>query len=209
MSDPADAAPPSGAFGPRSRYSLVAIVLHWLIAALILANIGVGWRMSGLKGLAQFELFQLHKSIGVTVLLLSLLRIAWRLVNKPPRHATALTPVEQRASSIVHGLLYAFILAVPLTGWVVVSASAYNLPTVLFGVAPWPHLAFVHDLPTALRKLIDTRVGALHQWLAWSMLALAGVHAAAALKHHLWDRDDVLARMAPLPRRRPALNPEV
>jgi len=180
-----------------SRYSSVAILLHWTIAALILLNIWYGWRMSGLKGMAQFELFQLHKSIGITVLLLSIVRLGWRLIHPAPPYPAIMTPIERLAACAMHWVLYGFMIVLPLTGWIIVSASAYNLPTVLFKTVPWPHLGFIHDLPMAARLTIDTRFATIHEWLAWSLLALAAFHAAAALKHHFWNRDDVLSRMLP------------
>jgi len=187
-----------------ARYSAVAMLLHWLIAALIFTNIWYGWRMGQVKGLAQFELFQLHKSIGVSVLLLCLLRLGWRLIAAPPPLPASLTRVERVIASATHWILYGFMIVLPLTGWVVVSASPYNLPTLLFKTVPWPHLAFIHDLPMMTRKLIEDGVGDVHEWLAWSLLALAGLHVAAAIKHLVWDRDDVAARMLPFLRRRGA-----
>lgn len=194
----------------RTRYSSVAILLHWLIAALIFTNIWYGWRMGRAEGLAKFELFQLHKSIGVTVLLLTLARLVWRLVSPPPAYPTSMTAAERFAASAAHWLLYGFMIVLPLTGWIVVSASLYNLPTLLFKTMPWPHIGFVHDLPMATRKLVEDRVGDIHALMAWSLLALAAFHVAAAIKHHIWDRDDIVARMLPLLRRRkPAMNSEI
>ena len=97
-----------------------------------------------------------------------------------------------------HWGFYVAMIVLPLTGWVIVSASPYNLPTMLFKTVPWPHLGFVHDLPMASRKLLDTNVGAFHVYLAWSLLALVALHVAAPL----FDRDEVLERMLPLVRRR-------
>ena len=188
----------------RTRYSTVAIALHWLIAALILANIALGWRMNRIEGLTKFELFQLHKSIGITVLLLSLIRLGWRLANPPPPLPADLSRFERIGALLSHWSFYVAMIALPLSGWVIVSASPYNLPTVLFKTVPWPHLGFVHDLPMATRKLLDANVGEFHAYLAWSLLALVALHVAAALKHHFFDRDEVLHRMLPLVRRRRA-----
>ncbi len=186
----------------RTHYSAIAISFHWLIAILIFANIWLGWRMSQLKGLAMFELFQLHKSIGITVLLLSVLRLGWRLVNPGPAHPSHMSRGERLAATAAHWLLYSFMILLPLTGWIIVSASLYNLPTLLFKTVPWPHIGMVHNLPIGTRKTVEDQVGVVHEWLAWTLLALAVFHVAAALKHHLIDRDDVLTRMLPLLRRR-------
>ena len=176
---------------------------HWLIAIFIFANIWLGWWMSRLKGLAMFELFQLHKSIGITVLLLSVLRLGWRLINPAPAYPAHMSRSERLAATAVHWLLYGFMILLPLTGWIIVSASLYNLPTLLFKTVPWPHIGFVHNLPSGTRKMVEDQIGAIHESLAWTLLALAAFHVAAALKHHLVDRDDVLTRMLPLLRRRP------
>ncbi|MBV8683738.1 MAG: cytochrome b [Caulobacteraceae bacterium] len=191
--------------GHRTRYSTIAIGLHWLIAILIFSNIWFGWRMSHLNGLAKFELFQLHKSVGITVLLLSLLRLGWRLLNPAPPYPAHMSRGDKLTATSVHWLLYAFMIVQPLTGWIVVSASLYNLPTLLYKTVPWPHMGFVHNLPIATRKIVEHQVGTVHEWLAWTFLALALFHVAAALKHQFWDHDDVLARMLPLVRRRPSI----
>lgn len=196
----------------RTRYSAVAMLLHWLIAALLFANIWYGWRMGQLKGLARYELFQLHKSIGISVLILSLVRLGWRLVAAPPPLPTSMTRFERIAAGATHWLLYGLMIVLPLTGWVIVSASPYNLPTVLFRIDSlrWPHLALIHDLPIVTRKLIEDQVGDIHEWLAWSLLALAALHIAAAIKHLVWDRDDVAARMVPfLPRQGASISSEI
>ncbi len=186
----------------RSRYASVAIALHWLIAVAILTNLWLGWCMGHAEGMDQFRLFQLHKSVGITVLLLAIVRIAWRLSHRPPPYPAGMTPFERRAAGGLHALFYLLMLALPLSGWVIVSASAYNLPTLLFGAVPWPHIAPVHDLPAASRQLVEDRTRTAHMWLAWLFLALIALHVAAALKHHFHDRDDVLARMLPRLRRR-------
>lgn len=184
-----------------SRYSAGAIGLHWLIAAAILYNEWLGWRMAHTDGFAQFKLFQLHKSVGISVLLLSVARLAWRLTHRPPSHPVHMSANERRIAAAAHWAFYAMMFVLPLTGWVVVSASSYNLPTLLYGTVPWPHVGLIHALPAGTRKLVDARVGVTHVWLAWTLLALVGLHVAAALKHHLFDRDDVLARMLPRLRR--------
>lgn len=191
-----------------ARYSAVAMALHWLIAGLILANIWFGWRMGQLGGLTRFETFQLHKSIGVTVLLLGVARVGWRIAKPPPAPAAGLTVRERQVSRAVHLALYGLMIVLPVTGWVIVSASAYNLPTLLYGVVPWPHIGPVHDLSPALRRGVDARVSVVHAYLAWSLAALAALHVAAVLKHGLVDRDGVMHRMLPRLRRKPHPAPE-
>ncbi|MFA6605555.1 MAG: cytochrome b/b6 domain-containing protein [Sphingomonas sp.] len=133
----------------RTRYSAIAILLHWAIAALILANLLLGWRMGYLKGLAQFDMFQLHKSIGITVLLLSVARLGWRMLNPPPPLLISMKTWERRAAGTTHWLFYGLMIGMPLTGWAMVSVSAYNIPTLLWKTVPWPHIGFLHTLDAA------------------------------------------------------------
>lgn len=193
-------ADPSGSAAPE-RYKLVAIAFHWIIAGLVLVNIWFGWHMSGLKGLAQFELFQMHKSVGITVLVLTAGRLGWRLLHRTPALPESVSPAQRRIASWVHGLLYGLTVVLPLTGWIVVSASAYNLPTVLYGLVPWPHISPIHSLSDANRKIVEHAFSGGHAWLAWSLAVLAALHVGAALEHQFWSRDGVLMRMVPSWRR--------
>jgi cytochrome b561 len=182
---------------PASRYTVPAIALHWTIAVLIFANLYLGLRSESLRGLAKFEVLQLHKSIGITVLALSLARLAWRLAHRPPPYPPTMKRWEAVAAGAVHWAFYGLIIGLPLLGWVVVSASPTNIPTLLYKTVPWPHLGFVHDLPMATRRGVEDAAAGTHAVLAFIAMALLAVHIAAALKHQFWTRDGVLYRMAP------------
>ena len=179
------------------RYTTVAIIFHWLIAALIFTNLVLGWRMGSAEGMSRFTLFQLHKSVGITVLALSVLRLGWRLLNPPPPYPATMTRWERAAAHAVHLTFYLLMIGMPITGWVIVSASALNIPTLLYGVVPLPHIGVVHDLPLASRHAIETGVGTSHVLLAYLFAGLIALHVAAALKHQLVERDAVLWRMLP------------
>ncbi len=183
------------------RYSAVAILLHWAIALLVLALVGLGLYMTSLPpgSAAQFSLYQWHKSLGITVLLLTLARIAWRLSHPVPALPATLKPWERLAARGTHVGLYALMLAIPLTGWALVSASPWNLPTILYGVIPWPHLPVLSTLED--KAGAEAVLEQVHGLLAWSAVALVALHVAAALKHHFILKDDVLARMLPGRRR--------
>ena len=190
----------SGPARPR-RYTAVAIVLHWGIGLAILFMLGLGLVMTQLtlKPATLFALYQLHKSVGITVLWLVAVRIAWRLGHPPPPLPANSPKLERRAAHGAHLLLYAFMLAMPLTGWAMVSASRYNIPTVLFGVVPWPHLPV---LPTLHDKAaVEAALKTVHALVAFTLIGFIGLHAAAALRHQFAKRDDVLWRMLPLWRR--------
>jgi cytochrome b561 len=175
------------------RYTMVAILLHWLIAAVILSNLVLGLYMTDLAiSPTKLRLYSYHKWTGVSIFLLVVIRILWRLTHRPPALPHHMPSWERTAASVSHGVLYLLTLAVPLTGWLFSSAKGFK--TVWFGVLPIPDL-IAKDL-----VLADV-LKAWHENLNYLMAALVVLHVAAALKHHLWDRDDVLARMFPWIRR--------
>jgi cytochrome b561 len=188
----------------HTRYSAVAIVLHWAIAVLILYNLYLGLQLDDLRGLAKFNTFQLHKSVGLTVLLLSLLRLAWRLTHRPPPLPAQMPRWEKLGAHTAHWLLYALMIGIPLTGWVIVSASPTNIPTLIFKTLPWPHLGFIHDMAMPVRRALEKQVGEVHMLLAYGMMILIVGHIAAALKHQFWNRDEVLGHMLPFARSKSA-----
>lgn len=173
------------------RYDTVAIVLHWAMAAMILGLLVMGFVMTAQKpgSALQFQLYQGHKSVGITVLVLALLRLGWRLAHHPPPLPAAMPSWEKRLAHGGHAILYLLMLAMPLLGWAVVSTSPFNIPTILYGVVPLPHLPLPHDL-NAIAKL-------LHGMGAWTMIVTLAGHAGAALRHHHLLGDDVLRRMLP------------
>src|SRR5258708_6454461 len=180
-----------------SRYTLVAIILHWVMALGIVALAGIGLTMTHLKldPLKLFQLYQLHKSIGVTILLAAILRLAWRLANRPPALPFAMTKFARRAAEGSHFLLYLFLIALPLTGWALVSASVLDIPTVLYGVVPWPHLPILSTLDN--KKRVEDALKLVHTYGAWALIVLVAVHAGAALHHHFIAKDYVLRRILP------------
>jgi cytochrome b561 len=181
----------------QKRYDLVAMTLHWVIALGILVQIVMGLVMVHLAiPLAtKFALYQLHKSIGITILLAALLRVMWRLTHKPPALPEEMARIEKQAATSMHVALYLFMLALPLTGWVVVSVSPYNIPTVLYGLIPWPDLPWFSTL--ANKQAADAVAEFVHDWLGYIIAGLVALHIAAALRHGLWLRDGVLRRMWP------------
>jgi cytochrome b561 len=180
------------------RYGLVAMLLHWLIAALIVGMLALGLTMVRLTpgSALQFELYQLHKSIGITILALSLVRLGWRLGNPTPPLPAAMAPWERMLARATHVGFYGLMVALPLSGWMMVSASAWNIPTMLFGVVHLPHLPVLSTLEN--KKPVEDVLKEVHELLGWSILLLLALHVAGALKHHLMLKDDVLVRMLPL-----------
>lgn len=172
------------------RYSLPAIVLHWLIALLIIGTFTLGLVMTDIPGLTPTKLryFSWHKWAGVTVLLLAALRLLWRLRRAPPAYPAAMPAWQGRAAHGLHGLLYVLMFAVPLSGYFY--SLAAGVPVVYFGLFPLPVLI---EADPALKPVL----GALHYWLNMGLAALVAVHVLAAMKHVLIDRDGIMGRMLP------------
>lgn len=179
------------------RYTGVAIALHWLIAFAILGTFLLGQYMTNLQlSPAKLKLYSYHKWIGVTIFLLVLMRIAWRLAHRPPLPPASMPAWQHSAASIAHFFLYALTLAIPVSGWLMSSASGFQV--VYLGVIPIPDLlAKSKDAAQELKQL--------HEALNWLMVLVVAMHVAAALKHHLMDRDDVLQRMLPFLKQRSAV----
>ncbi len=171
-----------------SRYSGVAIGLHWLLALLIVGTFCVGLYMHELPfSPTRLKLYNWHKWAGVTILALSALRLLWRLTHRPP--ADPPMPAWQKlAAHGAHWALYALFFLVPLAGWAYSSAAGF--PIVVFGVLPLP------DFVAPDRALADV-LKERHAMLAFALAAVVVLHVAAALKHHFIDRDGLLDRMRP------------
>ena len=168
-----------------TRYSTGAIILHWLIALALGFQLALGFAMPHDE--RGFALFQLHKSVGVTILLLSLARLAWRLTHRPPPQVEG--GPGGLLAKVVHVLLYTFMIGAPLTGWAMVSTDASKIPTLLYGTVPWPHL----PLPGAINEAMEET----HEALAWIGLSLIVLHILGALRHQFLLRNGLLRRMGP------------
>lgn len=179
------------------RYTSVAITLHWLIAIAIVGMILGGWYMGDLPDGApgQYFLYQMHKSIGITILLLTVARIIWRVMNRPPALPEEMNGLEKTASHLVHIGFYGLMIALPLTGWLYSSVSVkLDVPTVLYGIISWPDVPFVEGLKT---ETASGTVNFIHSKLAWVVLALLALHVAGAIKHEFSAEEGVLKRMIP------------
>ncbi|MEN7536175.1 cytochrome b/b6 domain-containing protein [Aurantiacibacter flavus] len=169
----------------QHRYSSGAILLHWLLALLLAGELALGFAMP--RDASGFELYQLHKSIGITILLLTFVRLGWRFTHsRPPKIEGGFTGF---LASAVHVGFYVLMIGVPLTGWAIVSTSAISVPTMVFGVVPWPHL----PLDAGMNHTFEEA----HEILAKVGIGLFALHVVGALRHHFLMRDSLLGRMAP------------
>lgn len=174
----------------ESRFGGVAITLHWVIAALIVAQFvfanlaeeaeDAGSLMGQIMWLAR------HKSVGITILALAVVRIAWRFANPVPAQPAGMPAWQRLAAGGTHWLLYALLFAMPLTGWAM--SSAANFPVSVFGLFTLPNFVGPDD---GLKEALEQ----VHENLATAMFVLAGLHILAALKHQFVDKDGALARM--------------
>lgn len=178
---------------PTQRYTLPAIALHWLLALGLIGLLAFGWYMVGLPfSPTKLKYYNWHKWAGVTLLLLSVLRLVWRLTHRPPALPSAMAAAMPRWQHLahhgVHHLLYVLFFAVPLIGWAYSSAAGF--PIVWFGVWQLP------DFVAASPELAEA-IKPWHMISAYTLAALIALHIAAALKHQLVDRDGLLRRMLP------------
>jgi cytochrome b561 len=171
------------------RYGRVAIAFHWAIAVLILINWPLGNFAEAIEAGFGGNVVPVHKSIGLTVLALSIARLGWRLGHPPPPLPPSLPRWRARMAGAVHAGLYLLIIAVPIAGWLRTSPNAY--PLKWFGLVELPK--FPIEKGSAAAEAASTG----HALLAWALLLLAAVHVAAALHHHFRMRDAVLRRMLP------------
>jgi len=170
-------------------YTRTAVVLHWLIALLIFAAFPLGLYMTGLQlSPRKLQLYSYHKWIGVGVLLLAGLRLAWRAGHRPPPLVAGMPRWQEIAAHATHHLLYLLLLLIPISGWLM--SSALGVPVVWFGVLPLPDLVGKDKELGEVLKLV-------HKTLNYGLLLLVLAHVAGAVKHQWVDRDGTLARMLP------------
>ena len=186
-------AAPSGAPAPAASYTTTAKLLHWLLALALIAALGMGLYMVSLSfSPLRLKLYNWHKWLGVAILVLSLVRLGWRLRHRPPALPAAMQaamPAWQRLlHHATHHAMYALFFLVPLLGWAYSSAAGFSI--VFLGIVPLPDWVPVSEPLAEFLK-------PLHQWSAYAFAALIVLHIAAAFKHQLIDRDGLLQRMLP------------
>jgi cytochrome b561 len=171
----------------RPHYTRTAVALHWVTAVLILAGFLIGLYAVGLKlSPTKLKLYAYHKWIGVTIFALAVARLLWRWRHPAPPLPAGMARWERLSAHGLHAAIYVLLLALPITGWLM--SSAAGVPVVYVGVLPLP------DLVAKNKELADT-LKSVHYVVNKALLALVLVHVGAALKHHFFDRDDVLRRM--------------
>lgn len=178
----------------QSRYSTIAIILHWAIFALLAITVAIGWRMEDLDKAARLQAMQFHKSFGLTILLLSFFRLAWRHISPPPAPPASMSKRDLTIMKLTHIAFYGLMIGIPLLGWLLISTSSYKFPTMVWGLFEWPRLPLADQ---SFSKPLHEVSEFFHSKLVWLGIILMVLHAAAAIKHQFIDKDGVLARMLP------------
>ena len=172
-----------------ARYGAVAQTFHWMIAALIVTQFTLGYMQDDLPiGAHKLALLARHKSFGMTVLMLAILRLLWRLMHRPPELPDHMTSLERKLARATHIAFYVLLFAMPLTGWMMSSAKNYSVSW--FGLFTWPNLIGKNEAAFDFLR-------ATHDTMSVILFSIAVLHILAALKHHFWNKDNVLLRMLP------------
>lgn len=179
----------------RQDYTAVAKLLHWLIAVLVFVMFPLAWTMGDFSGVQKFRLYNLHKSIGITILALMTLRLFWRSVQAAPALTASAPKWERIVAYLGHFALYAALFVMPLSGWAMISAS--DKPSVLFGATAFPLIPWLSDLPPDQKKTLSEIFKSIHEFTANVLLFLIIIHVAAALRHAFVLRDGIMSRMLP------------
>jgi cytochrome b561 len=181
----------------QGRYSPVGIAFHWMMAALVLFQLGWGFYTDLLMpGGDKVFAYQVHSAAGLPILVLVLFRAAWRILIPGPVNDADRLGWQSIAAHVTHYLFYLCFLAVPLSGWIMWSALASPGPLHLAGLVPWPQIP-LGSLGPETQMVILRLAERVHHWLVLLLLVLIPAHVAAALKHHFWNRHDVLRGMLP------------
>jgi cytochrome b561 len=197
----------------QDRYSPVGVAFHWIMAALVLFQLGWGW-YSGMVAVGgdKVAAYQLHAEIGLLILVLALLRMVWRIMIPDPINDADTQGWKTSVAHATHIIFYICFFGLPLSGWAMWSALGEAEPLAIAGLIPWPPLP-LDSLPTHLQWMVLDWAEDVHAILIVTLLVLIPLHVGAALKHHFWDRDDVLEGMLPdvpdaeTPRAKPTRKP--
>lgn len=185
-------------YNDDGRYNPVGVAFHWGMAALILLQIAWGWYMSFVpSGGDKLQGFLVHSAIGLPILLLGLVRFAWHLFLPGPYNDADTQGWQTQVAYATHHIFYVCFVGLPLSGWAMWSALPEPGPLTFAGLFSWPLLPF-HDLPLTTRWAIMDIAEDVHHVLIWTLMVLIPLHVGAALKHHFWDRHDVLRGMLPV-----------
>lgn len=184
-------------YSEEGRFSPVGVTFHWVMAAMIFFQLGLGWLITIMPvGGTKFGALGLHSAVGLAIFVLALFRIVWRIMVSDPFNDADTMGWRTKFAYFVEHLFYLCFLLLPLSGWVMWSSVAPAQPLQVGGILPWPEIPLA-SLPMPLRWDILEIAVDVHVAVVWLLLLLLPLHIGAALKHHFWDRNDVLSGMLP------------
>ncbi|HTJ97146.1 MAG TPA: cytochrome b/b6 domain-containing protein [Rhodocyclaceae bacterium] len=183
----------------KNKYTRTAMALHWLVAVLMIVNVALALSVDYVSDESIRPLIDNHKSIGILVLGLFILRLLWRIAHRPPELPASFSPFEKKGAHWAHIALYALMLLLPLSGWLHDSAwkDAATHPMELFHLVPWPRIAFITHIEPQFKETLHDVFGNIHEWLGDALYILFSLHVLGALKHEWIDKESVLSRMLP------------
>lgn len=178
----------------NTQYTRIAASLHWLMAIAFILMIGSGLAFDRIEmpQSLKFNMYQWHKSLGIILLCLFFIRIAWRFFHKPPALPSGLKKLDLIAAKFGHIGLYALMFLIPFSGWLMVSSSPYGLPTIIFGLFEWPHFPIIGD-----KTVMNTISKNAHEYMGYGFIVLIGAHIAGTFKHLILEKINLLPRMWP------------
>jgi cytochrome b561 len=182
---------------PGDRYTRTAIIFHWLIAALVISNLILALIFHTVPDEIAQPYTNAHKTIGITVLGLAVMRLLWRIGHRPPPFSPAIPRWQVVAARSGHAALYFMIIAMPLSGWIYDSAWEYaaDVPIDVFGLFEMPRIAWVANMAPEPKKALDEFAHEVHVWLSYLLYVLLAAHLIGAAKHQWFDRIPTLQRM--------------
>jgi len=181
------------------RYTKPAIILHWVIAVLMVLNVILGLSAENVRDEWVRPIVDTHKSIGITLLGLAILRLLWRATHEPPAMPQGYGRLERAAAHLAHWALYGVMFLLPLSGWMHDSAwkDAATHPMQYFGLFEWPRIGWIMAIEPLSKEGLHDLFGAVHLWLGNLLYVLFALHVLGALKHQILDREKELQRMLP------------
>lgn len=181
----------------KKRYSSIIIVLHWLMAVSIAGMLASGFLMTDVISEQELRLttYQLHKSFGVVLLLAIILRVLARLISKIPPLPDSMSSIEKKGAKLGHMLLYILMVGLPMSGWIMVSASSKGYPTTVFWTFNFPHIYEITSLDIANNSDISKAAHTAHYYLALAFCTVILLHIAGFLKHLLLDKLNLIRRI--------------
>lgn len=187
----------SKSFRDRGKYTPVGVAFHWIMAGLVIFQLGSGWWMQRhLVGGAKLQAYELHTEIGLTILLLGALRLLWRLIVPGPINDADVPGWRSTVAHAIHFVFYVLFVLLPLSGWIMWSAIQPARELSLAGIVPVPTMPF-QDFSPEWQYWVLAAAEDVHVYSVVVLMLLIPLHAGAAIKHHFWDRDDVFEGMLP------------